>query len=189
MMRSGQFGSVARLGGAAYGKAAAGLFGRQFTGPNGGTFGAAGGGVATPNAGLIGGGFSGTGAYGSKAQGAGLAGWQHGVGAFEGTNASATGPGGSTYNGFSRGQYNAQTGNGTYNSSHQVYDAQNGQNYGSTNSTTYSQGQGGQTQIDTDHHGDYMVDWGQGHAPVITPDGGAAAVMQQQGGLFGNTGY
>jgi hypothetical protein len=186
--RSGQWGNSAGLGGVAYGKGSAGLWGGRFNGPNGGHLGAAAGGVATPNAGLVGAGFKGTGANGGTVQGAGVAGWKRGVGAFEGTNTSATGPGGSTYNGFSRGIYNAQTGNGSYNSSRQVYNAQNGQNYGYTNSTTYTKGQGGQTQIDTDHRGDYTVDWGKGQMPVVVKDGSSPAVTQSQGAMSASSG-
>jgi hypothetical protein len=186
--RSGQFGGAGGLGGVAYGKGGAGLWGRQFNGPNGGHLGAAAGGVVTPNAGLIGGGFKGTGANGGTAQGGGLAGWRRGVGAFEGTKMSATGPGGSSYNGSTQGQYNAQTGLGTYNASRQVYDAKNGQNYGYTDNTTYAKGQGGQTQIDTDHHGDYTVDWGKGQKPVIIQDGSSPAIPQGQGAMSAGSG-
>jgi hypothetical protein len=141
-----------------------------WTGANGGTFAGARGGFATRNAGLLGGAFKATGPNGGSANGGALAGWKRGVGGFEGTNLNATGPGGSTYNGFTRGKYNAQTGLGTYNSSRQIKDAQNGKNYGYTDNTSFQKGQGGQSQIDTDNHGDYTVDWSKGQKPVVTQD-------------------
>jgi hypothetical protein len=148
----------------------AGARGGSYTGANGGTFAGGGGGFATRQAGLLGGAFKGTGANGGTAQGGGLAGWKQGVGGFEGTNMSAKGANGGTYNGSTRGQYNAQTGQGAYNGSHQVYDPQNGQTYGDTNQTTFTKGQGGTTQLDTNHNGDYQINYKPGQAPVVTPN-------------------
>ena len=174
---TGVFGRSAGLGGYANGLGAAGIQGRQYNGPFGGHYGGLKGGVVTPNAGLVGGAFNASGPNGGSAVSGGLAGWRRGVGAFEGTNTSLRGPGGSTYNGFSRGTYNAQTGTGAYDANRQVSDAKNGQNYGYTNDTTYQKGQGGQTQIDTDHHGDYTVDWGNGQKPTIINDGTTAQAL------------
>lgn len=146
-----------------------GAHANNFVGSNGGTWQGAGGGFATRNAGLLGGAFKGAGPNGGSGQGAGLAGWKRGVGGFEKTGMSLKGAGGSTYNGFTKGAYNAQTGQGAYNASHQVHDAQNGKNYGDTNQTSYSNGKG-TTQLDTDNHGDYSVNWGKGTKPTITND-------------------
>jgi len=154
----------------ANGNGAAGGWGHRFSGPNGGRFAGGGGAIANGNGGVYGRRFSALGANGSYAQGGAAAGWKRGVGAVEGSRLSMRGPGGSTYNGYTGGGYNAQTGNGAFNSSRQVYDAKNGQNYGYTNNSTYARGQGGQTQIDTDHHGDYTVDWGNGQRPVVVQD-------------------
>jgi hypothetical protein len=142
----------------------------SYTGANGVTLTGARGGFATRNAGLFGGAFSARGANGGTASGSGAAGYKRGLGAFEGTNMTAVGPKGSTYNGYTRGAYNAQTGQGSYNASHQAYDAQNGKSYGDTNQTSYTKGQGGVTQLDTDNHGDYSIDWAKGQKPVVTQD-------------------
>jgi hypothetical protein len=117
---------------------------------------------------LGGGAFRAAGPNGGTANGSGAFGYKNGVGAFENTNMTAQGPNGSTYNGYTRGNYNASTGQGTYNSGKQAYDAQNGQKYGYTDQSTYQKGQGGQSTIDTDNHGDYNVNWQPGQAPVVT---------------------
>jgi hypothetical protein len=132
---------------------------------------AGGGGIVGRNAGLVGGAFKGKGLNGGTGQGAGIAGWKKGTGAFEHTKMNLHGAGGSTYNGFTNGKYNAKTGTGSYNASHQAYDAKNGQTYGDTNTTTYSNGKG-VTQFDTDHHGDYTIDWNKGQKPSVTKDAG-----------------
>ena len=142
----------------------------NFVGPYGGLHQGVGGAAIGPNGGLAGGAFRGTGPNGGTGSGSGLAGWKRGVGGFEGTQMNLKGAGGSTYNGYTRGKYNAQTGQGSYNASHQAYDAQNGKNYGDTNSTSFTKGQGGSTQFDTDNHGDYTATWGAGQKPVITKD-------------------
>lgn len=141
----------------------------RFAGPNGGSLNAAGAGFATRNAGLVGGAFKGIGPKGGTGQGAGLAGWKRGVGGFERTGMSLNGAGGSSYNGFTKGGFNAQTGQGRFSASHQIHDANNGKNYGDTNQTSYSNGKG-VTQLDTDNHGDYTVDWGKGQKSSVTKD-------------------
>lgn len=146
-----------------------GARGGSFVGPNGGRWQAGAGGIGNRNAGLVGGGFRGTGPNGGSGQGAGVAGWRRGTGGFERTGMSLQGAGGSTYNGFTKGAYNAKTGQGAYDASHQVYDAKNGKSYGDANQTTYSNGQG-VTQLNTDNHGDYTIDWGKGQQPTMTKD-------------------
>jgi hypothetical protein len=154
----------------AYGpRGAIGANARAYTNANGGTWGRAGAGAFGPNAGLGGGGFAGSGPNGSGS-GGGVAGYKRGVGAFEGTQMNLKGANGSSYNGYTKGKYNAQTGQGAYNASHQGYDAQNGKTYGDTNNTSFTKGQGGTTQLDTDNHGDYTANWGAGQKPVITKD-------------------
>lgn len=151
----------------ARGTAAAGT--HKFQGQHGGTF--AGGGARFRTAGVGFGvaGFKGVGPRGGSGQGGAIGGFKRGVGGFEGSRMSLNGPGGSTYNGFTKGVYNAQTQQGSYNASHQVYDAKNGKTYGDTNSTSYSNGKG-VTQLDTQNHGDYTIDWGKGQKPDLTKD-------------------
>ena len=168
--RSGQYGSAAGIGGVAYGRGAAGLRGARWAGPNGGTYQGGGGGIVGRHAGILGGRFNAAGPNGGTANGGGLAAWKQGVGGYEQSHLNLKGPGGSTYNGSTQGKYNAQTGQGTYDASRQAYDAKNGQNYGYTDQTSYTKGQGGVSQIDTDHHGDYTVDWQKGAKPVVTQD-------------------
>ncbi|MBU6455516.1 MAG: hypothetical protein KGS72_27335 [Cyanobacteria bacterium REEB67] len=86
-------------------------------------------------------------------------------GSFNGTTAN----GASGY-GSHNGQYNAQTGQGTSNAAAQFTSA-SGQNYGGSESSTYTKGQGGTTAINTDNHGSYDVDWARGQKPVVTPVG------------------
>jgi len=147
-----------------------GAHAHNYVGPNGGTYRGGGGAAIGANGGLLGGAFRGTGPNGGTGSGGGLAGWKRGYGGFEGTQMNLKGANGSTYNGYTRGKYNAQTGQGSYNASHQAYDSQNGKNYGDTNSTSFTKGQGGTTQLDTDNHGDYTATWGAGQKPVITKD-------------------
>lgn len=163
----GQYGQSAGIGGRRFGRGAAGAAGGRWSGPNGGNTQAAGGGIAGRQAGLIGGGFSGQGPLGGTGQGAGAAGWRKGVGAFEHTGSQFKGPNGSTYAGSTNGKYNAQTGQGSFDSSKQAYDAKNGKNYGYDASTQYQKGQGADTTIDTQNHGDYSVDWDKGSKPVV----------------------
>jgi len=153
-------------------RGSAGIAARNLTGPYGGTFSGAAGAVRNAYSGLGGGAFKMTGPNGGSGQGGGVAGYRQGVGAFEGSNLNLKGPNGSTYTGYTRGKYNAQTGQGRYNASHQAYDAKNGKTYGDTNNTTYSNGQG-VTQLNTDNHGDYTIDWGKGQQPVVTKDASA----------------
>lgn len=119
--------------------AGAGIRGGQYVGPNGSTF-------------NTGGGF----------------GYQRGVGAFRKSGWNGTAANGASGSGYTNSKYNAQTGQGTRNSSEQVKSA-SGQDYGYTGNTNYTKGQGGQSTIDTDNHGDYNVDWAKGQKPVVTP--------------------
>jgi len=126
-------------GGAIVGpNAGAGLRGGQYTGANGGTF-------------NTGGGFA----------------YKRGVGAGRSSGWNGTAPNGSSGSGYSNMRYNAQTGQGTRNSSEQVKNAA-GQTAGYNGNTTFTKGQGGDTQIDTDHKGDYNVDWAKGQKPTVT---------------------
>jgi hypothetical protein len=154
--RSGPNGTVAGSGG-------------SFSGPNGGTFRGGAAGFANANNAFGAAAFRGTGPRGATGQGAAAGGWRRGVGAFERSGMSLKGPGGSSYNGYTKGFYNAKTGQGAYNASHQVADAKNGKTYGDTNQTTYNNGQG-VTQLNTDNHGDYTVDWGKGMKPTVQKD-------------------
>jgi hypothetical protein len=112
------------------------------------------------------GGWARQGVYG---QSAGYGARAYGKGGFFGTAASGTGPGGSTYKGFRRGRYNAQTGTGAYSSGKSVYDAKNGNTYGYSQDTAFTKGSGAQTSLDTQNKGDYTIDWSKGAKPVVTP--------------------
>jgi hypothetical protein len=126
-------------GGAVVGpNAGAGLRGGQYTGANGGTL-------------NTGGGFA----------------YKRGVGAARGSAWNGTAPNGTSGAGNSNMKYNAQTGQGTSNSSEQFKNAA-GQTAGYNGNTTFAKGQGGDTQINTDNKGDYNVDWAKGQKPVVT---------------------
>jgi hypothetical protein len=127
------------------------------------------GGFGNQNRGLAGYGFKGTTPNGGTGEGSGIGGWKRGVGGFEGTQMGLKAPNGSSYNGYTRGKYNARTGLGTYDADRQFYNAKNNKDSGWTNDTTYNNGKG-VTQIDTDNHGDYTVDWGKGQKPTMTYD-------------------
>jgi hypothetical protein len=85
---------------------------------------------------------------------------------------SAVGPNGNSYKGYTNGAYNAQTGNGVYNSGRNFANPTTGQTAGYTQNTQFTRGQGGDTTIDTDHHGDYNVDWQKGQPVSVTNSGG-----------------
>lgn len=112
------------------------------------------------------GGWTRQGTYG---QTAGFGARAYGKGGFFGTKTSLAGAGGSTYNGYRLGKYNAQTGQGAYASGKQVYNAKNGNTYGYNQNTAYTKGQGGTTTLDTQNKGDYTVEWAKGQKPVVTP--------------------
>ncbi len=166
--RSGQYGQSAGVGGWRSGQGGAGASAGSFAGANGGSFRGAGAGAWKPGTGGFGSGaYSATGPNGGTGQGSGAAAWKRGVGGYGQTNTQLNGPNGNSYNGFKNGAYNAQTGQGQYNSGKSgMY---NGQDYGYDQSTQFTRGQGAQTSIDTVNHGDYTVDYSKGAKPVVTP--------------------
>jgi hypothetical protein len=128
-----------RAGGAIVGpNAGVGLRGGQYKGANGGTF-------------NTGGGFA----------------YKRGVGAGRKSAWNGTTPNGGSGSGYTNSKYNAQTGQGTRSSSEQVQNAA-GKDYGYNGNTSYTKGQGGQTQLNTDNHGDYNIDWAKGQKPTVT---------------------
>jgi hypothetical protein len=130
-----------RAGARVFGKnAGAGISGGQYTGPNGGTFGRA-----------------------------GAFGYQRGVGAARVGGWNATAPDGATASKRVGNVYNAQTGTGTRLVSKDATGA-NGTQYGITKDTNYTKGQGFTSQVDTDRHGDYQVNYAPGSGATITPD-------------------
>jgi hypothetical protein len=94
-------------------------------------------------------------------------GYQRGVGFGRKSGWNGTAANGASGSGYTNSKYNAQTGQGTRSSSEQVKNAA-GQNYGYNGNTSYTKGQGGDSQINTDNHGDYNVDWAKGQKPVVT---------------------
>jgi hypothetical protein len=118
--------------------AGAGIRGGQYKGANGGTFNT----------------------WGKFAYKRGIGGVRH-----AGWNGTAAN--GSSGHGYVNNVYNGKTGLGNRNSSEQLQTA-SGKDYGYNGSTTYSKGHGGDTQIDTDNHGDYNIDWAKGQKPVVT---------------------
>jgi hypothetical protein len=135
---SGQYGR--RAGAAAISPTqGAGIRGGQYYGPNGGTL-------------QAGGGF----------------GYKQGVGAFRRSGWSGQAANGASGSGYTKNQYNAQTGQGARSSSEQVTNAA-GQNYGYNGNTTYTKGEGANSVIQTDNKGSYDVNWDKGQKPVITP--------------------
>lgn len=154
----------------------AGGFAQRFAGGGGaagiagrGKYGAgAAGAIATPYGG---GGFHAgqfAGPNGGNFQSAGAGAYKPGVGAFRQGGFSGQGPNGGTASGNSGFKYNAQTGQGTQSTSAQFTNA-SGQTHGGSEQTTFTKGQGGDTSIQTDNHGDYNVDWQKGQKPVVTP--------------------
>jgi len=128
---------------------------------------AAGGAVATPYGG---GAFHNTnlaGPNGGSLQGSGGSVYKTGVGAEGQRSFNATGPNGATGNGNSNFKYNAQTGQGTQNAAGQ-FTSSSGKNYGGSESTNFTKGQGGTTDVTTDNHGSYDVNWAKGTKPVVT---------------------
>ena len=109
---------------------------------------------------------------GGNLQTGGAFGYKSGVGAFRKSAWSGQGPNGTSGSGYTKNQYNAQTGVGDRSSSEQVKTA-SGQNYGYSGNTTYAKGQGGQSVIQTDNKGTYDVDWAKGEKPVVVPVSGA----------------
>ncbi|MDZ4834705.1 MAG: hypothetical protein SGJ27_13085 [Candidatus Melainabacteria bacterium] len=166
--RTGAYGKSAGIGGVRYGRGAAGASAGSFAGPNGGTFRGARGGFVTPNAGAVGGAYAGTSAAGGSYQGAGGAAWKRGVGGVAQTGVSGTTASGNQYAGYKKGAYDAQTGQGAYNSGKSYTNAQTGQQYGYDQNTDFTRGQGGATTIDTQNKGDYQVDWQKGQKPTVT---------------------
>ncbi|HEY9713949.1 MAG TPA: hypothetical protein V6C72_10795 [Chroococcales cyanobacterium] len=166
---TGPYGTSAGIGGYRYGRGGAGAVSGNFHTPYGGTFRGGAAGIATPNAGAVGGAYKGTTGMGGTYEGAGGAAWRRGVGGVERNGFQGTTANGSTYAGYNNARYNAQTGQGTINGGKTFDNAANGQQYGYTENTQFTRGQGGETTIDTDHKGDYQVDWQKGQKPVIVP--------------------
>lgn len=137
--RQGQYGQSAAIGGQIYGHGAAGASGFSGYGPNGGTYKGGRAGIAMP-----------------------------GVGGIGARSMSGTAANGNAYSGYGRGAYNAQTGQGVYNSGKSYTNAQTGQQYGFDQNTQFAKGQGGQTTIQTENKGDYTVDWQKGQKPSVT---------------------
>ena len=121
----------------------------------------------TPTAGAVGGLYSGTGPNGGSYRGGAGAAWKQGVGGVEQTGFSGTAANGNQYAGYTKGAYNAQTGQGTYNSGKSYTNGQTGQQYGYNQSTQFTKGEGGQTTIDTKNNGDYQVDYQKGQKPTV----------------------
>lgn len=148
---------VRGAGGAAGGYASSGAWGARAgaraLGPNRG-------------AGIRGGTYNGP--NGGDLQTGGAFGYSRGVGGFRKSGWSGTAANGASGSGYTKSQYNAQTGQGTRSSAEQVKTA-SGQDYGYTGNTTYTKGQGGQSVIQTDNKGTYDVDWAKGEKPVVTP--------------------
>lgn len=166
--RSGQYGQSAGVGGWRYGQGGAGASAGSYAGPNGGSFRGGRAGAWKPGTGGFGtGAFQATGANGGTGHGSRAAAWQRGVGGYGQTNTQLNGANGNSYNGFKNGAYNAQTGQGQYNSGKSG--TYNSQDYGYEQSTQFTRGQGAQTSIDTVNHGDYTVDYTKGSKPVVTP--------------------
>jgi hypothetical protein len=107
------------------------------------------------------------GAGGGTFNTAGGFGYKRGIGAGRSAGWNGTTANGGSGSGYTNMRYNAQTGQGTRNSSEQFKNAA-GQTAGYNGNTSFTKGQGGDTQIDTDHHGDYNVDWAKGQKPVVT---------------------
>jgi hypothetical protein len=105
---------------------------------------------------------------GGNFQSAGAGAYAPGAGAFRQGGFSGTAANGATGAGNSSMRYNAQTGQGTQNSAGQFTSA-SGQNYGGNESTNFTKGQGGTTDLQTDNHGSYDINWANGQKPVVTP--------------------
>lgn len=99
----------------------------------------------------------------------GAFGYRRGVGGARGSAWNGTTAAGGSGSGWSKGAYNAQTGQGTRASSEQ-WNTASGKDYGYTGNTSYTKGQGGVSNIDTDNHGDYQVDWAKGQKPVVVKE-------------------
>lgn len=164
--------------GARYAGRAAGLTGGSFQTPAGGAFKGAAAGFVGPNAGALGGGWKGTTAAGGAYQGAGGAAWLRGVGGVEGTHSSINAANGASYAGYTKGRYNAQSGQGTYDSG-KTFTSASGQQYGYDQSTEFTRGKGGETTLDTRNNGDYQIDWQKGQKPVVTEIGAPQPVSVQ----------
>ncbi len=130
---------------------------------------AAGAAAISQNAAVLGGAFNGTGPNGTSGAGAGSAAWKRGIGAVGASQMNVSGANGSTYSGFKRGAYNAQTGQGMYSSGKSAYSSKTGQSYGYNQDTSFAKGQGASTSVETENKGDYNVDWAKGQKPVVTP--------------------
>ncbi|MBS1989215.1 MAG: hypothetical protein JSS83_01790 [Cyanobacteria bacterium SZAS LIN-3] len=155
--RAGGFARKFQNGGGAAGFAGRGRYGS-----------AVGGAVATPYGG---GAFHNaqlTGPEGGTLNTRGAGAYKPGVGAFRQGQFSGTTANGGSGSGTSGFKYNAQTGQGTQATSAQFTSA-SGQNYGGSETTSWTKGQGGTTDIQTDNHGSYDVDWAKGQKPVVTP--------------------
>lgn len=85
-------------------------------------------------------------------------GYSRGVGAFRAKGWQGQGPNGGSGQGGMSNIYNAQTGQGQKTRTEQLQTA-SGQNYGFTDTSTYTKGQGGTSVIQTDNHGTYDVNF------------------------------
>lgn len=109
-----------------------------------------------------------SGPNGGNLQGGGAFGYKRGVGAFRKSGWNGNLPNGASGSGYTKSQYNAQTGQGTRSSSEQFQTAA-GKDYGYNGNTQYTKGEGGSTVIQTDNKGTYDIDWQKGEKPVVTP--------------------
>jgi len=162
-------GQAAGFAGRYKNSAAAGFAGRGRWGT------AVGGGVATPYGGGAFHKANLAGPNGGTFNTEGAGGYKTGVGAMRQGQFSGTTANGGTGSGTSGFKYNAQTGQGNQATSAQFTSA-SGKEYGGNESTTWTKGQGGSTDLQTDNHGSYDIDWAKGQKPVVTPVPGTTAV-------------
>lgn len=165
--RVGQYGKVGAIGGPIRGGNAGAIAG-SWAGPKGGTFrGAKAGFWKRGKGGAGGGAFQATGPNGGTGQGAAGGAWRVGEGGKAFSKSNWVGPNGNTLNGYKNAGYNAQSGEGYYDSGKSG--TYKGKDYGYSQETDYTKGQGGTTTVDSLNKQDYQIEWQKGTKPVVTP--------------------
>jgi hypothetical protein len=105
---------------------------------------------------------------GGSLQTGGAFAYNRGVGGFRSTGWKGQNANGGSGSGSMTNKYNAQTQAGVKTRNEQLTNAA-GNNYGFTDTTNYTKGQGASSVIQTDNHGTYDVNYQRGQAPVVTP--------------------
>lgn len=165
--RGGPYGKAGAIAGAING-GHAGAAAANWAGPRGGTIrGAVGGAWKKGHGGFGGGAYTATGPNGAQGQGAAGGAWKSGVGGKAFSQSSWVGPNGNTYNGYKNGGFDVQSQEGYYNSGKSG--TYKGQEYGYSQETDFTKGQGGTTTIDSLNKNDYQIEWQKGTRPIITP--------------------